>query len=451
MANKFDSDLFLHPSDKAALDALKAIPGFARLLKSFMLVWNEKQFKLINMSTNLKLGENQMAEYYNMLPPICEKLGIEVPELYVTMDVRPNAYTYGDTKPFIVMTTGLLDIMPKELIPTVLAHECGHIACHHTLYTTMAKMILGGGSSFLASLGNIAFYPIQLAFAYWLRCSEYSADRAAIICDGGADNTIELCMRYAGFKDDKNEAAVEAFLKQAEEYKEMVDDSKWNKTLEFLLFKDNSHPLNAVRAYEAREWAKTDRFKNIKAYMEAPDGAKDINLPGKLDPKDILGMEFINAEVKLKNEGFNNISAKRVSEGPSSAKPGDVVKLIINGDENPKADFYDRSAEIVLGYYVPKTDDELAKEHAGQIRIRKASSEYYGKPVGDVSFEFSSAGFENIKIKEQPMSILTRKDKEGTVAKITINGVSVFEKDYWVDPTVMIVIYKYVDKGNFLF
>ena len=92
-----DSSLYTHDADKAALDALKAIPGFTQVMKALMKFWNEKQFKLVNMSTNLKLGENQLKKYYDMLPPICEKLGIAVPELYMTLDVRPNAYTYGDT------------------------------------------------------------------------------------------------------------------------------------------------------------------------------------------------------------------------------------------------------------------------------------------------------------------------------------------------------------------
>ena len=51
----------------------------------------------------------------------------------------------------------------------------------------MGRAILNGASSFVSGLGNIAMYPIQLAFAYWMRCSEFSADRAAIICDGTAE------------------------------------------------------------------------------------------------------------------------------------------------------------------------------------------------------------------------------------------------------------------------
>ncbi len=59
-------------------------------------------------------------------------------------------------------------------------------------------------------------YPIQLAFAYWMRCSEFSADRAAIICDGSAEKTTEVMMRFAGYdKDIMAEANVEAFMEQA--------------------------------------------------------------------------------------------------------------------------------------------------------------------------------------------------------------------------------------------
>ena len=82
----------MHDSDRIALQALQAIPGFTQLFKAFMKVWSEKQFRIQNMSTNLRISEKQLSRYYDMLPPICEKLGIEVPELYLKLDVVPNAY-----------------------------------------------------------------------------------------------------------------------------------------------------------------------------------------------------------------------------------------------------------------------------------------------------------------------------------------------------------------------
>ncbi|MBQ9608794.1 MAG: M48 family metallopeptidase [Lachnospiraceae bacterium] len=213
------------------------------------------------MSTNLKLSENQMAKYYNMLPPICEKLGISIPELYIELNVVPNAYTYGDSDPFIVITSGLFETLPDELISTVLAHECGHIACHHTLYTTMGRTLLNGAASFVSGLGTIALYPIQLAFAYWMRCSEFFADRAASICDGNADKVSEMCMRFAGYdKDIMADADINIFMEQAKDYRELVNNSAWNKTLEFILFQNYDHPINAVRANEIKEWEKSERF-----------------------------------------------------------------------------------------------------------------------------------------------------------------------------------------------
>lgn len=215
------------------------------------------------MSSNLRLGENQLPEYYDMLPPICEKLGIDVPEMYLQLDVNPNAYTSGDDKPFIVVTSGLLDTMPKELILTVIAHECGHIACHHVLYHTMGEMIINGTLSAMDyfGFGKLISVPLQVAFFYWMRCNEYSADRAAVIYDESPEKLIEMCMRFSGYKSDlidtKNK---ELFVQQAINYNDYVAGSGWNKTLEFFMLKDCTHPFNSVRAFEANKWTGSQQY-----------------------------------------------------------------------------------------------------------------------------------------------------------------------------------------------
>lgn len=263
--NSPDSSIFSHPDDTKALNALKAIPGFSAILKYFFKVYNERQFYIQNMSSNLRLSEEQMPEIYNMLPPICEKLGIEVPELYLELDVFPNAYTSGDNKPFIVVTSGLLDTMPKELIPTVLAHECGHIKCHHTLYHTMGRMVLNGTLVALDSfgIGKLISIPLEVAFFYWMRCSEYSADRAAIVYEGSPEKIIEMCMRFSGYKGDSVTANnKELFIQQAINYNKYISESTWNKALECLELKDSTHPFNSIRAFEAKKWADTQQFSN---------------------------------------------------------------------------------------------------------------------------------------------------------------------------------------------
>ena len=314
----FDPERYTHDSDRSALKALQSIPGFSLLIKGFMNLWNEPQERILNMSTRIKLGDNQMKKYYDMLPPICEKLGIPVPDLYLELDVKPNAYTYGDSNPFIVLTSGLLKALPEDLIPTILAHECGHIACHHALYRTMGRLVLSGASTAISSvikLGGLLTVPLQVAFYYWMRCSEFSADRAAVLCDGTASKMQEVCMRLAGWdKDIMADANIDAFLQQAADYKEMINGNAWNKTLEYMIMSQISHPLTAVRAMECGEWAKSDLFNRIlngipdpaeaKAAEEAPvnDAATSPVEPQKPEPFDILGLMGLKKQEEDKPE-----------------------------------------------------------------------------------------------------------------------------------------------------
>ena len=442
---KLDSNLYIHDSDKAALAALKAIPGFDAVVKAFMKVWSEKQYKLVNMSSNLKLSEKQLAKYYNLLPPICEKLGIEIPELYVELDVYPNAYTFGDTNPFIVLTSGLFETIPEELIPSVIAHECGHIACHHTLYTTMGSMLKNAAVAFLPGLSGIALYPIQIAFAYWMRCSELSADRAAMICDGSADKVIETCMRFAGYdKDIMDEANTDLFIQQAVEYKEYAKDSVWNKTLEFLQFNMIDHPQNAVRALEAKEWAETDRFKVIQEYLHSSEEDADRILPIYIDSKKYLGKNIQDVYTELSNKGATNIIQERVTDADIKTKDGAVTGLSVDDNVEFVADWIKRDAKIILKYYEHKTEEEIAREHLGEIRISGNAKHYTGRLFGSVEQELRSQGFTNIEIKEMALPIFGVLLKEHNVAKIVINGVDSFNDGDWFKPDAKIVLYFYV-------
>lgn len=437
-----DYKLYLHDSDKAAMAALKAIPGFSQVMKAFMKIWSEQQLRLINMSTNLRLNEKQMAKYYNMLPPICAKLGIDVPELFVELDVHPNAYTYGDTKPFIVITSGLFETLPDELIPTVLAHECGHIACHHILYTTMGRAILNGASAFVSGLGNIALYPIQLAFAYWMRCSEFSADRAAIICDGSAEKSTEVMMRFAGYdKDIMADANVEAFMEQALEYKNLVDNNAWNKTLEFILFQNYDHPLNAIRAYEGREWEKTERYKNILEYVSSETLESGSKLPVEIFLKKMVGKNVTDIEAKLLTMGFTNIKTKRNTEAVK-IKEGNIISITIN--ESAEDGWYKRTDEVLIEYFEAKTDEEIALEHPGEIKIGENQKYFLGKKYEEVKNELENLGFTRFTIKEMAMSKIGWGEKEGCVAKIIINDQAQFNKDDWFATESEVTLYYYV-------
>jgi len=262
---------YYHEQDKQALDALKAIPGFTAVLKAFMKVFNEKMMHGVNMASKIRICSGQLPEIYAYLPPICEALGVNEPELYLEENPRPNAYTYGDTQAFITVTTGLLEHMTEDGVKAVLAHEVGHIACRHVLYHTMADMILNGGDALLG-LGMLAI-PIKLAFFHWQRCGEFSCDRAAALYMKSSDIVVDVMLRLAGGTEglaDKIDAGL--YINQADDYLELIGTSAWNRTLQYLALMNRSHPFLSVRSAEIKKWSESDHFSRLIDFAEGKQG-----------------------------------------------------------------------------------------------------------------------------------------------------------------------------------
>lgn len=259
----FSPVLYKHELDRKAFDALNIFPKFVKLWEAYIANVDEKAAKIDFLSSAIRLSENQFPEIYNLLPPICVKLGIAVPELYYIKSKKMNAATGGSTTPYIFITSKLVEKIPTDLIATVLAHECGHIACQHYLCHSMASQLIDGiDSSPLSKIPAIRRYltpTLVRALLFWDRCSELSADRAAVLCDGTADKTIDVLLKLNGYEN-INRAE---FLKQAMDLKAFVNDSKSNKFMEQMLTLNESHPRLATRAYESHLWTSTEQFRGI--------------------------------------------------------------------------------------------------------------------------------------------------------------------------------------------
>lgn len=251
---------FIHPDDAAALEKLKAIPGFSQLLKKFMEMGLEKLMYGENMAQCIRLSPKQLPSLYNHLPPICERLGIQEPEFYLQMDPRPNAWTYGDTQIFVTMTSGLVELLSPEELDAVIAHECGHILCRHVLYHTMAHFLLSG-VDILPIFGGLLTLPLKYAFLYWERKSELSCDRAAAIVTSPTVVASTMARLAGGPLGLTKEVDFEEWAKQADEYEKIYNDGMLNKTLQNYAVMNQSHPFAAVRVREILKWSRSSQFR----------------------------------------------------------------------------------------------------------------------------------------------------------------------------------------------
>lgn len=254
---------FVHPEDQEALNAMKSFPGFEVIVKEVLKVGWEEMLHGVNMASQIRLSDEQMPDIYHRVTKICGRLGIECPEVYLTMSPHPNAWTFGDSRVYLTLTSALLDYLDDDEIDSVIAHECGHILCHHVLYHTMAQFLNLGACRIFPKITE----PLRLAMYWWERKSELSADRvAAAVC--GKDTFIRTELRLAGGpKELTKRINIEQWARQAEEYDNIRFGDAWNRFLQDVATIENTHPFSAVRVREVIEWAKSVEYDNITSVL----------------------------------------------------------------------------------------------------------------------------------------------------------------------------------------
>lgn len=266
---------FIHPEDAAALRQLESIPGFPAIAKKVLELGYEKLQYGLNMASTIRLSPTQLPKIYNRLPPICEKLGIAEPEFYLEMNPMPNAYTSGDTRVFIVVTSGLVEMMDDVELDAVLAHECGHILCRHVVYKMVADYLKIGLDA-LGLLGSIA-KPVEYALLYWSRKAELSCDRCASIVTTPDVVTRVMARLSGGPKSITSEINMKEWAQQADKYDEIKNDGLWNKTLQLAVTIGLSHPFSAVRVREILKWSESQQYKELMRNLNS--NASSHNCP----------------------------------------------------------------------------------------------------------------------------------------------------------------------------
>lgn len=268
---------FIHPEDAVALKTLESIPGLSRVVKSVMDIGLEQLMNGLNLAMKVRLSPQQLPQYYNLLPPICEQLGIEEPDFFLEMNPDPNAYAFGDTQTSITITSGIVELMTMEELRAVLAHECGHIACHHMLYRTIAYL-MANASGMIEALSNLAL-PIKYALLYWERKSELSCDRAAAYVMGPQVTASMLARLAGGSKNNTANLDLVELAHQADEYDALCKRGFWNKTLQSYAVMKQNHPFANVRIREMLLWVDSDEYKDLVALHKhlCPNCKKEVN------------------------------------------------------------------------------------------------------------------------------------------------------------------------------
>ncbi len=309
-----------HPADRAALQTLRAIPGVDEVIRK-ILAWlgGERGIRLLFQGNAIRVGPTQFPQLWGLHVENCATFGWErVPELYVTQTPIFNAGAYGIDDPFIVIHSSAFELLEEDELRALLAHELGHVISGHSLYRTMAEIMMLVSLGALPMLASIVLLPIRLAFLEWSRKSELSADRAALLGAQDIGATMRLFMKMAGGANTSNvrpgDLNLEPFLQQANEY--AVTEDTVDLIFKILNTLSFTHPMHAVRAGELQRWVQSGDYDRILRGEYTRRGAEQQERPIADDVR--AGAAHYVNEIKDVAEQFRS-AAKRATDRAKDA------------------------------------------------------------------------------------------------------------------------------------
>jgi Zn-dependent protease with chaperone function len=253
-----------HPADRGALVALRRLKGFDTVLKAMSGLFNERAVRLVHLGSAIRVDERQFARLHTLLAEVGRVLDAdELPELYVSANPVPGAITIGMNKPFVVVSSGLVDLLDDEEMRFVLGHELGHAISGHAVYQTLLQRLIRlSGVLTAIPLGGLGFRAIMAALMEWSRKAELSADRAGLLATQDAPTAFRVHMQLAsgGHLEDLDTTS---FFAQGQEYDDAGDLR--DSVLKLLLVEARSHPFAVVRATELRRWVDSGEYTRFLA------------------------------------------------------------------------------------------------------------------------------------------------------------------------------------------
>jgi heat shock protein HtpX len=203
--------------------------------------WNADRI-VLSMHNAREVDAASAPDFHGLVAELAQRAGLPMPRVYIIDEPHPNAFATGRDPEHaaVAATTGLLDMLSREEVAGVMAHELGHVRNRDTLIMTMVATIAGaismlanfglffrgGGSNegnhnMLASLMAVIVAPfaamiVQMAIS---RTREYGADRAGAEISGNPRALASALAKISGMAQripnpvaERNPAAAQLYI-----------------------------------------------------------------------------------------------------------------------------------------------------------------------------------------------------------------------------------------------
>jgi len=354
LSSELDARHFAHPLDVTARRRMDSLIASRSRIRSFFEAAErtaEQKHYMVHLADDTRLSRRQAASLYRMVEEVSADAGMPCPRVFLDTQPYLNASALGQHQPIISIHSALVDQCSESQVRAVIAHEMGHIRCKHTFYRTVAN-----GFAPVAALigaipgGSVIALALQWHLFDWMRKSELSADRFALLVTGDLDAVQGVIIHLAGGSSSlRDELSTDEFREQAKEYRDTVQQGQGRRSLfekleyyatELMLNPDlPTHPLPAIRFVEIEDWVHSRQYELLcrgdfseaekHPFQYLPENASDdeIDVPdssGGVLSNPVLKQAASEAMGKLRGWGAKRspgVADQAKSVFPSSPAP----------------------------------------------------------------------------------------------------------------------------------
>ncbi len=128
------------------------------LAMNFFAYWFSDKMALA-MSGAREVNETEAPQLHQLVTELAQRAGIPKPRVYITPQQAPNAFATGrnPNHAAVAVTRGILELLSRDELAGVLAHELGHIKNRDILISSIAAVI-AGAISYMANMAQWALF-----------------------------------------------------------------------------------------------------------------------------------------------------------------------------------------------------------------------------------------------------------------------------------------------------
>ncbi len=263
-----DIPTYAYGMDYELRKKLDSIPGLHNLATKMYVSLATRSLQDLNR-TAVAVTPTQFPDVYDIGCECARRLGMAVPNIFISSDPIINAYAYccDDVQPVIAVTSSMYERFTTDELKAIIGHECGHIQNNHVVYDSIANMIANIGINGIGiqfpALYSILSESTVIAMAAWSRAAETTSDRAGMICADTPEIAYVAMAKLAyGATFKEHEIDFDALEDQLK--LQMGNIVKLNEI-------HDSHPSTVRRIMAEKEFAQCSVFYDWRPDLKKPD------------------------------------------------------------------------------------------------------------------------------------------------------------------------------------